>query len=153
MDKDAFAYSNMGKLETKGAELELEKRWDNGLKGLVSYAYQETENKQTDDPVTNSPMHLVKLKLMVPLLKDKIFAGLEEQYTSERILLDGKKADSFFITNLTFSAQNFMKGLEVFLSVYNLFDQKYEDPGSREHKQSAIEQDGFGFRLKMTYRF
>lgn len=146
-------FRNIDKMETKGAELELEKRWDNGLKGLVSYAYQETENKQTGAAVSNSPMHLVKLKLMVPLLKDKIFAGLEEQYTSERILLDGSHAGSFFITNLTFTAQNFMKGLEVFLNVYNLFDQKYEDPGSREHRQSAIEQDGFGFRLKMTYKF
>ena len=43
--------------------------------------------------------------------------------------------------------------MEVFLSVYNLFGQTYEDPASREHKQSAIEQDGLSFRLKMIYKF
>ena len=146
-------FRNIESLETKGAEMELEKRWDNGLKGLVSYTYQETENKQTDEDVTNSPMHLAKANLMVPLLKDKIFAGLEELYVSKRNLLNGSDTGSAFITNLTFSAQNFIKGLEVFLSVYNLFGQTYEDPASREHLQSAIEQDGFGFRLKMVYKF
>lgn len=146
-------FTNVDKVETKGAELELEKRWNNGVKGQISYAYQETENKQTDEAVTNSPRHLVKAKLMVPLLKHKIFAGLEEQYTSERMLLNGSNADSFFITNLTLTAQNFIKGLEVFLSVYNLFGQTYEDPAGKEHKQNAIEQDGFGFRFKMVYLF
>jgi iron complex outermembrane receptor protein len=146
-------FRNIERLETKGAELELEKRWDNGLKGLVSYTYQETENKQTDEAVTNSPRHLVKANLMVPLLKDKIFAGLEEHYASKRKLLNGSDTGSVFITNLTFSAQNFIKGMEVFLSVYNLFGQTYEDPASREHRQGAIEQDGLGFRLKMVYKF
>jgi len=146
-------YRNIDTLETKGVELELEKRWDNGLKGLISYAYQETENKQTDKAVTNSPQHLVKANLMVPLLKDKIFAGLEEQYTSKRSLLDGSDAGSFFITNLTFSTQNFIRGMEVSMSVYNLLGQTYADPASREHAQSAIEQDGLSFRLKMIYKF
>ena len=146
-------FRNIERLETKGVELELEKEWDNGLKGLMSYTYQETENKQTDEAVTNSPRHLAKANLMVPLLKDKIFAGLEEQYVSKRKLLNGSDTGSAFITNLTFSAQNFIKGLEVFLSVYNLFGQTYADPASREHRQGAIEQDGFGFRLKTVYRF
>jgi iron complex outermembrane receptor protein len=123
------------------------------LKGLISYTYQKTENKQTGETVTNSPIHLIKANLLVPLLKNKIFAGLEEQYTSKRSLLDGSEAASFFITNLTFSAQNFIKGMEVSLSVYNLLGQTYTDPASREHTQSAIEQDGLSFRLKMTYKF
>lgn len=146
-------FRNIGRLETKGAELELEKKWDNGLKGLISYTYQETENKQTGETVINSPGHLVKANLMVPLLKDKIFAGLEEQYMSKRKLLNGSDTGSAFITNLTFSAQNLIKGIEVSMSVYNLFDQTYEDPASLEHTQRAIEQDGIGFRLKLTYKF
>ena len=146
-------YKNVENVETRGAELELEKKWDNGLKGLLSYAYQETENKLTGEAVTNSPKHLVKANLIVPLLKDKIFAGLEEQYTSERRLVNSADAGSFFITNLTFSAQNFIKGMEVSMSIYNLFSQTYEDPASLEHTQSAIEQDGLGFRLKVIYKF
>jgi outer membrane receptor for ferrienterochelin and colicins len=146
-------YKNVGSLETKGAELELEKRWDNGLKGLISYTYQETENKLSGEAVKNSPANLIKANLMVPLLKDKIFAGLEEQYTSQRMLLDGSDGGSFFITNLTLSAQNFIKGMEASLSAYNLFGQTYADPASHQHTQSAIEQDGLGFRLKMTYKF
>ena len=146
-------YKNVGSLETKGAELELEKRWDNGPKGLISYTYQETENKLTGEVVKNSPTHLVKANLLVPVLKEKIFAGLEEQYTSKRMLLDGSDGGSFFITNLTLSAQNFIKGLEASMSVYNLFNRTYADPASHQHMQSAIEQDGLGFRFKMSYKF
>ncbi len=146
-------YKNVGSLETKGAELELEKRWDNGLKGLISYTYQETENKLSGEAVRNSPTHLVKANLLFPLLKDKIFAGLEEQYTSRRMLIDGSDGGSFFITNLTLSAQHFINGLDASMSVYNLFNRTYADPASHQHMQSAIEQDGLGFRFKMSYKF
>jgi iron complex outermembrane receptor protein len=147
-------YRNIDKLETKGAELELGKSWDGGLKGLIGYTYQETENKQTGETMTNSPRHLIKANLTVPLLGDNIFVGLEEHYTSERRLLDGTDAGSFFLTHLTLlSTQNFIKGLELSAGVYNLFGVKYEDPASREHTQSAIEQDGRVFRFKLTYKF
>jgi outer membrane receptor for ferrienterochelin and colicins len=150
---DKEMYRNVGKLETKGAELELEKRWVNGLRGLISYTYQETESKQVGEAVTNSPTHLMKANLMVPLLKDKIFAGLEEQYMSKRSLIKGSDTGSFLITNFTLSAQNFIKGMDASMSVYNLFNETYADPASHQHTQSAIEQDGLSFRLKMTYRF
>jgi len=37
-------------------------------------------------------------------------------------------------------------------SVYNLFDTEYAFPGSEEHLQDSIEQDGISFRLKLVYR-
>jgi hypothetical protein len=35
----------------------------------------------------------------------------------------------------------------------NLFDEKYSDPGSTEHIQDLIKQDGRAFRVKLTYAF
>jgi outer membrane receptor protein involved in Fe transport len=35
----------------------------------------------------------------------------------------------------------------------NLFDYRYGDPGSGEHLQNIIEQDGRTFWLKLKYRF
>jgi len=46
-----------------------------------------------------------------------------------------------------------VKGLEVSASVYNLFDRKYGEPGSGEHPQDVIEQDGRSVRLQLTYGF
>jgi len=43
----------------------------------VSYTYQVTEDKETGEILSNSPKHLAKLNIIAPLLKEKIFLGLE----------------------------------------------------------------------------
>ena len=145
-------FRNIERLETKRGRTGTGKKVGQRVEG-ADQLYIPGNRKQTDGRGRDQFAKTSRRHLMVPLLKDKIFAGLEELYVSKRKLLNGSDTGSAFITNLTFSAQNFIKGLEVFLSVYNLFGQTYEDPASREHRQGAIEQDGFGFRLKMVYRF
>jgi iron complex outermembrane receptor protein len=78
---------------------------------------------------------------------------MEEQFTGNRKTLAGKKADDFFITNLTLFSQNLINGLEISASVYNLFNRKYSDPIGGELLQDVLKQDGQAFRLKLTYRF
>ena len=36
-----LVYENISKADIKGLELELEKKWDNGVSGKFSYSYQE----------------------------------------------------------------------------------------------------------------
>ncbi|MEN6624399.1 MAG: TonB-dependent receptor [Smithella sp.] len=146
-------YRNVDCLDTRGAELELEKQWNSGWIGLISYTFQKTENRQTGEKATNSPQHLIKGVLTIPLWKDKLSAGLEELYSSERKLLDGTETGSSFITNITLLSRNLIRDFELSASIYNVFNTGYSDPASREHVQSAIEQDGRSFRLKLTYRF
>jgi iron complex outermembrane receptor protein len=96
---------------------------------------------------------MLKLNLIVPLLSDRLFAGVETRYLSSRSTLSGKTASDFFTTNLTLFSQNILKNTEVSFSIYNLFDQRYGDPGSEEHRQDIVEQDGrtFWFKLKHTF--
>ena len=148
-----LVYRNIQTVETKGAELEVEGTWSNGVRGRVSYSYQDSKDKQTGKALTNSPKHLVKLNIIVPLLPKTIFLGIEEQYTSRRETLAGKNADDFFITNLTVFSQALLKRLKVSASVYNVFNKHYSDPGSAEHVQDLIRQDGRSFRMKATYTF
>jgi iron complex outermembrane receptor protein len=150
---DLLVYRNVDEVEATGVEFELDGKWENGLEGRVSYSYQETENRKTDRTLPNSPKHLAKLNVIVPLLKEKIFLGIEEQYTGKRKTVSRNDADDFFITNVTLFSQNLLKGLEASASVYNLFDEEYGDPGSTEHIQDTIEQDGITYRVKLTYRF
>jgi outer membrane receptor for ferrienterochelin and colicins len=147
-----LVFENIDNVETKGVEFELEGKWG-GLKGRISYTFQETKDKKTGEILTNSPRHLAKLNLIAPIIKEKLFIGMEEQYTSERKTLTGDFTDGFFITNLTLFSQNLLKNLEASATVYNLFDKKYGDPGSEEHVQDIIEQDGQSFRFKLTYKF
>jgi outer membrane receptor for ferrienterochelin and colicins len=148
-----LVFRNMQEVRSKGIELELGGKWPNGLEGRVSYSFTKTTDLETGEILTNSPKHLAKFNLIFPLIREKIFLGMEEEYTGNRRTLAGRKGEAFFITNLTLFSQNLMKGLDISASVYNLFNRKYDDPGSTEHLQDLLKQDGQNFRLKLTYRF
>jgi len=146
-------YRNIENAEAKGIEVELEGKWHNGLTGRASYSFQDARNRATDQTLLNSPRHLAKMNLTVPLLRNKIFVGIEEQFTDSRKTRDGNYAKSFIVTNLTLFSQNLLKNLELSATLYNLFDYRYGDPVGTEHIQDIIQQDGRTFRFKLTYRF
>jgi iron complex outermembrane receptor protein len=152
--------------QTKGVELALEGFWLSGIRGRASYSFQETRDTGTGWEAPDSPNHLLKFDLSVPLIRDKVFAGVEFQYTSDRrslhnttdasgepITVQGEEAGGFGIVNLTLFSQKLINNLEFSASVYNLLDRRYVDPASQFHVQDVIGQDGRGFRLKLTYRF
>ena len=146
-------YQNIEGAEALGAGFELEGEWADVLRGRVSYSYQDARDRADDSRLTDSPEHLVKFNLSVPVWKKKLFADLEAQYTSERRAAGGDEAGGFGIINFTLFSQNLVKHLEVSASVYNLLDCEYDDPATLFHQQTLIEQDGRTFRVKLTYHF
>ncbi len=150
---DLLVFRNAETIETNGVEVELDGRWINVLEGRVSYAYQRTKNEQTGEPFTNSPKHLAKSNVIVTLVRNTLFAGLETQYTSSRRTLLDNRAGAAYVTNATLFGQALANRLELSVSVYNLFGTDYGDPGSAEHLQDVIEQDGRTVRVKLTYGF
>ena len=146
---------------SKGVELALEGNW-NSIRGRTSYTFQDVHNITESSRLADSPEHLFKFNLSVPLWKDKVFAGLEYQYTSKRNTLfttttgqtlPGTDVSSFGVFNVTLFSQNIVKNLEFSASVYNVLGQHYADPATRFHLQDQIPQDGRTFRIKLTYRF
>jgi len=148
-----LVYRNMGRVTGRGLELEVEGRWGKGLHGRLSYTLQQTQSVETDKVLANSPTHLIKLNGSVPLYEDKLFLGLEQQFTSDRVTLAGKQARDYFLTNVTLSGKNFLKGLQASASVFNLTNRKYDDPAGGEHRRDKIQQDGRSFWLKLLYKF
>ncbi len=147
------SFSNLEQARAWGAEGEVSARFDGGLSARASYAFQQVEDTTTSERLSASPQHLAKLNASYPLHRDKVFAGLELQYTSRMRTLAGNNADDFLLTNVTLFGQRLWKGLEVSASVYNLFDVHYGYPGAVEHLQDVLAQDGRSFRVKLTYRF
>lgn len=146
----------------RGLELALTGFWTNGCRVRVSYTLQQVEDRSAARRLPDSPEQLIKFNLSVPLLKERIFAGIEYQFTSHRHSLYttstgetllGADAGGFGVVNLTLFSQNLIRNLEFSASVYNLLDQHYSDPASRFHQQDTIERDGRSFRVKLTYRF
>jgi outer membrane receptor for ferrienterochelin and colicins len=146
---------------SKGIELALEGNW-HGIRGRGSYTFQDVRNTTQDSSFADSPEHLFKFNVSIPFWKDKIFAGLEYQYTSRRSTLfttttgetlPGTDVSSFGVVNLTLFSQNLLKNFDFSASVYNVLNQHYADPATHFHLQDQIPQDGRTFRLKLTYRF
>ncbi len=146
-------FRNLQDVEAWGGELEVERHWSSGLRARASYSSQWANDLRTGERLSNSPRHLAKFNLIVPLMSEELFTALELQYTSGSRTLTGHSADAFWIANLSFFSQKLVRNLELSASVYNLFATKYGFPGSGEHRQDILEQDGRSFRVKVTYHF
>jgi outer membrane receptor for ferrienterochelin and colicins len=148
-------YENAGEIRAKGAELEFDNKWSNGGEGRLSYSIQRTESTATGEPLDNAPAQLAKLNLSVPLLGDKMFCGIEEQYMTRRRTDSGNYTQAFYFTNLTLSLRNLPSRVEASVSVYNLMNKKYADPVSFAdlNPLDSVQQDGRTWRVKLTYAF
>lgn len=146
-------FSNVEDITARGIELTTEGKWASGLEGRLSYALQTTHNDSTDRQLTNSPQHLAKTNVIIPVIADKLFAGLEGRYTSSRMTLAGNNASPFYILNASLFSQRIAKGWELSAHINNLTNQRYGYPGSGEHQQDIINQDGRTYWVKLKYRF
>jgi iron complex outermembrane receptor protein len=103
--------------------------------------------------ITNSPKHLVQASLSVPILKQKVFAGMDLQFVSKRATLTGEYTGAYVVPNLTLFTRKVLKGLEVSASLYNGINEKYADPVGDGLAENTIVQDGRTFRIKVGYKF
>jgi iron complex outermembrane receptor protein len=151
----AFAYpvfSNSAPQQTKGLEWEFGAKWANGMEGVISHTLQDSRNLQTGAFMTNSPKQLVKMDLSAPLLRRKIFAGLEAQYVSERRTIAQTELGGYLLLNATLYSRKLTEKFDISAGIYNLLDKRYAESGGLEHLQTSIPQDGRSFRIKLTYR-
>jgi outer membrane receptor for ferrienterochelin and colicin len=146
-------WENSDRVGGDGAEVELENKWSRALDLKFSYAYQRTAYKGDDAALSNSPKHLAKLNLGFPIAGERLTGGFELQYTSSRLTVQDTVDPGFTIANLTFESRKLAPGLDLSASVYNLFDKSYGDPGSTEHVEPIIIQNGRNYRLLLTWRF
>jgi outer membrane receptor protein involved in Fe transport len=145
-------FDNVSRVSAHGAEVELERKYDNGTLLRASYAFQKTHNPDTGEELTASPRHLVKLNAALPL-GSWASVGTELQYEGSVRTLAGNTAQDFTLANLSFQTAPRKNGLQLEASVYNVFDTRYAYPGAEDHLQDTITQDGRTFRIKLTRRF
>lgn len=150
---DLAVFGNVERVKSQGIELEMDGRFARHLEGRISYAYQHTEDRATGDTLSNSPRHLAKCTFSIPMLDDRLSAGLEVQYTSQRLNTQGGTVGGFTLANLNFLIKGWKKGPTIGVGIYNLLDKDYADPGSTEHVQAAIPQDGRNYRLQVRHEF
>ncbi len=150
---DLLVFRNAGEIDSDGIELGLDINRGYGPSGRLSYAFQRTTNRASDEELINSPRHMAKLGMVAPLITKTLLAGIDAQYVSARRTLSGAVAKSYAITNLSIDAPRLFDRLEAAATIYNVFDAQYGYPASEEHTQDIIQQDGRTFRVKATLRF
>jgi iron complex outermembrane receptor protein len=151
-------FQNASEAEAYGVEFEVEMNIpQSGWKARAAWSIQDTEDKETGNDLVNSPTHLLKLNLIAPVFRDKLFAGPELHYIGKRKTVSGGQTDDAFVANLTISTVRrlfpIFPGLELSASCYNLFNEKYGTPVNADYRQSVIDQDERTFFLKATYSF
>ena len=152
-DNGVLVFENLDKLKGQGVDFEWQSVLTNGLRGRLSYSYQDSKNDTDDKPLAAVPHNLFKANLLVPLVPDWLFLAIEENYVSDRLRPAGSHTDAYSLTNLTLSSELLDGTLELSGSVYNLLDENYAHPAGLEFRQQEIEQNGREFRVKATYHF
>lgn len=149
---NTISFRNVDEVEALGMEFALDTMYPSGLHSRASYALQRAIDNETDSRLSNSPQHLAKLDLGVPLIGEKLHAGLELQYMSRVKTHLGSREDGFVTANVTLLSRDLFKGVTASVSVYNVLNTGYGYTGA-DHIQNSIRQDGRTFFFKLTCRF
>jgi outer membrane receptor for ferrienterochelin and colicins len=148
-----LVFRNADSVRATGLEFELDGAYPSGLSFRASYALERTEDERTGLVLTNSPRHLAKAAVGMPVFAPYVTAGLEAQYTSALKTLAGHETAGVVLFNATLSGRTPVRGFDWSVSAYDLFDTAYAYPGSTAHVQDVIPQDGRTIRAKLVYRF
>jgi outer membrane receptor for ferrienterochelin and colicins len=142
-----YGFVNDGVIRANGLEFEAELQTKRGLRALTSYVVQRA--RQADTLLANSPQHMFKSRVTVPL-GTRAFASAEWQLTGTRSTLAGNTVGAASLVNLA-TGWPLTRMLSLTGSVANLFDQHYGDPGSDEHLPDAIPQIGRAMRVGLRW--
>ena len=148
---DGFAFVNIDQAKAVGVELEAEATWRE-LHMLVSFTSQDVRGGANDERLSNSPRNMLRSRVTGPLFRQALFYGVEGLYTGDRNTLGGGVADGAFLGNVTITSRELARA-RVAVTIGNLFDRAYGDPGAEEHPGDIVGQVGRTVRAQLTWRF
>jgi iron complex outermembrane receptor protein len=114
----------------QGVECELKATMAERFQGYLNYTFRETELQETHDDVPFVTAHLARFGLNAPL-GEYVTANIQTTVIGER----PREPDDprppvpgYALVDTTLTAGNIIPGLELFISVHNVFDKEYEHP-------------------------
>lgn len=143
-------------IETKGAEFEAEKHWDNGIRFHTSYAYQDSYGTETKLPLINAPKHIAKLNFSAPLKNERLRMGIDMEYIGKRRLdtLEPTYAKSYTRINMNLLSHEWIPNCDVSFKIRNIMNETYGDVVLQQWNGDLLyPQDGRTFWLELEYNF
>jgi outer membrane receptor for ferrienterochelin and colicins len=153
-DEAAFlglAYVNQGSVRAKGFEAEAQMRLTGESRALVSYALQDAVEQVSLSGLPNSPRHIAKARISLPGPTTGSVVSVEGQYLSSRRTLAGSEVSAAGTVNVHV-VQPLGRSWELTGGVRNIFDARYSDPVSSQHRQDTIPQNGRTARIGLLWR-
>jgi iron complex outermembrane receptor protein len=141
-----------------GGDLEFEKHWSNSVRLRASAAIQNAKNGYGLWQI-NSPRHIGKINLSLPLWQHSWRAAFELQNYGERKTERATVIGGYTLANLTITADHLLPNLAVAFGIRNLFDRDYDAVAPKSNHMgslnplAAITQDGRTYWLRATYDF
>jgi len=149
--RDQFVFVNFDRAIARGFELEAEATWRE-MHLLASYTFQDVDGGADDHDLTNSPRNMMRSRVTGPLFGRTLFYGVEGLYTGDRTTLAGAVADGAFLGTVTLSTRELSRA-RVSVTIGNLLNRSYGDPGAEEHPGDIIPQVGRTMRAQLAWRF
>lgn len=151
---DGLYFRNGDHVTATGFEAELQGELPGRVRTRVAHAVQNARLDETGVRISNSPRRLTTMVVDGPLpWHDLVLAFDGFTISARRSVAQQHDVKAAFVANLTLSRQPTGRGIGVGVSVYNVFGARYADPGSVEHRQSVLPQDGRTALVRTTWRF
>jgi outer membrane receptor for ferrienterochelin and colicins len=147
-----FIFANIDQAEATGVEFEAEGAWRGGVHTLTSYTFQNVRSHPDHVRLSNSPRHLFRAQVTGPIVPRLLFFGAEGIYNGDRLTIRNNVAEGAFLGNLTLTTRSFSRA-KLSLTIGNIFNRTYGDPGAEEHLSDVIAQQGRTVRAKLSWRF
>jgi iron complex outermembrane receptor protein len=148
-----LGFHNLESTGAAGFGLESEARLAAGFNLQANYQYSDAHLRGSNEPLSNSPRSLGRVGLTRRSVGGGLVASTEVSFVGRRLALDGTASPAFGLWNASAAAPTLTRHLTLQFDARNLLNRAYGDPGSEEHPQALIPQDGRTVRLRATWRF
>lgn len=147
---DLVTYRNLSQVHARGIELGLNARLPGGHSGYLAYALQGAHDGRTEEDLSNSPKHLVRVGVLAAL-PSHLVASADVSYDHDRLTVQQTRTDSFVIANVGIRTGALLDHFRFAVAVRNIFNVRYQLPGGFEHVQPGIPQDGRNLRVTLDF--
>ncbi|WP_436018318.1 TonB-dependent receptor plug domain-containing protein [Trinickia sp. LjRoot230] len=148
-----FQFQNIDHVQANGVELAYEQQFSSGASVRASYSWQTSRNVDTGAALQDSPRHLGKLNVFVPVFHHNARVGAELRCASSRVAQANTSAAGYCLGNVTLGTNRLIPHADLSFSVYNVTDKRYADPAGPGFTQNVIEQQSRTFLAKLVYSF
>ena len=145
-------FQNVSAVSADGMDLEGRETVWKGIELRESFSLCNAVDSQSNERLSNSPMRMAKLNLLVPVVQ-RLTAGIEVQYISERLTDARTETGGYAVVNTTLLSRKLWRNMDLSLSIYNLLDHHFVDPVGDAITSGVVAQDGRTFLLKVVYLF